>query len=83
MVEAFRKADKNGDGRLSVDEIYAIYIEHGIEVTREEVEKLVEEADKVTTTAAADFSWCPGKILMIRAAMSLDGCKLRHFYYPS
>ena len=48
MVEAFRKADKNGDGRLSVDEIYAIYVEHGIEVTREEVEKLVEEADKVT-----------------------------------
>jgi hypothetical protein len=33
---------------LSVDEIYAIYVEHGVEVTREEVEKLVEEADKVT-----------------------------------
>ena len=33
MIEAFRRADKNGDGRLSVDEIYAIYIEHGIEVT--------------------------------------------------
>ena len=32
MIEAFRRADKNGDGRLSVDEIYAIYIEHGIEV---------------------------------------------------
>ncbi len=48
MIEAFRRADKNGDGRLSVDEIYAIYVENGIEVTREEVEKIVEEADKVS-----------------------------------
>ena len=47
MIEAFRRADKNGDGKLSVDEIYAIYVEFGVEVTREEVEKLVEEADKV------------------------------------
>lgn len=34
LIEAFRKADKNGDGRLSVDEVHAIYIENGIEVTR-------------------------------------------------
>ena len=46
LTEAFRRADKNGDGRLSVDEIHGIYQNHGIEVTREEVQKIVEAADK-------------------------------------
>ena len=46
LTEAFRRADKNGDGRLSVDEIHGIYLNHGIEVTREEVQKIVDAADK-------------------------------------
>lgn len=46
LTEAFRRADKNGDGRLSVDEVYGIYIEHGVEITKEEVQKIVTEADK-------------------------------------
>ena len=37
LVEAFRKADKNGDGRLSTAEIYGIYLDHGVHVTMEEV----------------------------------------------
>lgn len=46
LIEAFRRADKNGDGRLSVDEVYGIYVEHGVEVTREEVQRMVDIADK-------------------------------------
>ena len=46
LIDAFRRADKNGDGRLSVDEVYGIYVDHGVEVTREEVAKIVEAADK-------------------------------------
>ena len=46
LIEAFRRADKNGDGRLSVEEVHSIYTEHGVEVSREEVQKMVEEADK-------------------------------------
>ena len=46
LAEAFRKADKNGDGRLSVEEIHGIYQAHGVEVTREDVQKIVEAADK-------------------------------------
>lgn len=46
LVEAFRKADKNGDGRLSTAEIYGIYLDHGVHVTMEEVQKMVDEADK-------------------------------------
>ena len=36
-MEAFRKADKNGDGRLSTAEIHGIYLDHGVDVTMEEV----------------------------------------------
>jgi len=46
LVEAFRRADKNGDGRLSVEEIHGIYLAHGVHVTREEVQKIVDAADK-------------------------------------
>ena len=46
LAEAFRKADKNGDGRLSADEIHGIYLAHGVDVTREDVQKIVEAADK-------------------------------------
>lgn len=46
LAEAFRKADKNGDGRLNVDEVLGIYLDHGVEVTREEVQRMVTAADK-------------------------------------
>ncbi|CAB4058162.1 CETN1 [Lepeophtheirus salmonis] len=47
IVEAFRRADKNKDGQLSVDEILSIYSEHGIEnVSRDDIQRLVDEADK-------------------------------------
>ena len=46
LIEAFHKADKNGDGRLNVDEVLGIYLSHGVDVTREEVQKMVEAADK-------------------------------------
>ena len=37
LVEAFRKADKNGDGRLTTADVYGIYLDHGVDVTMEEV----------------------------------------------
>jgi len=46
LTEAFRKADKNGDGRLSVEEIHGIYTAHGVDVSREDVQKIVDAADK-------------------------------------
>ena len=46
LVEAFRKADKNGDGKLSATEIHGIYIEHGVDVTFQEVQEMVKAADK-------------------------------------
>jgi hypothetical protein len=46
LVEAFHRADKNGDGRLSVDEVLSIYVEHGVDVTRDEVQRMVDAADK-------------------------------------
>ena len=40
IEELFDKADKNGNGRISVQEYVNIFAEHGIEVGGEEVEKL-------------------------------------------
>ena len=37
LVEAFRKADKNIDGRLSTEDIHGIYLDHGVDMTMEEV----------------------------------------------
>ena len=37
---------KNGDGRLSVEEIHGIYLAHGVDVTLEDVQKIVDAADK-------------------------------------
>jgi Ca2+-binding EF-hand superfamily protein len=46
LVEAFRKADKNHDGRLSAEEVHGIYVSHGFEISLEEVKRMVEVADK-------------------------------------
>jgi len=46
LIEAFRKADKNGDGKLSPKDIHGIYMDHGVEVTLQEVQELVKAADK-------------------------------------
>ena len=46
LIEAFRKADTNKDGRLSAEEIHGIYLEHGVEVTLQEVREMVVKADK-------------------------------------
>ncbi|XP_059098211.1 calmodulin-4-like [Tigriopus californicus] len=46
LEEAFKRADVNGDGRLSVDEYYQILKEHGIECNREEIIQIMQIADK-------------------------------------
>ena len=74
LAEAFRKADKNGDGRLSAEEIYGIYSAHGVDVTREDVQKIVDAADKdgtglltekefVNSQAVGDVSGCLFRLL--------------------
>ena len=38
--------DRNGDGKLSAEEIYQIFREHGVSVTMSEVQDIVTAADK-------------------------------------
>ena len=40
IEELFDKADKNGNGRISVDEYVQIFAEHGIHISPDEVAKL-------------------------------------------
>jgi len=42
LENAFKKADTDGDGRLSVEEYHRILQEHNIETTREEISRLME-----------------------------------------
>lgn len=42
LESAFKRADTNGDGKLSVDEYYAILQEHNIQTSREDIVKLME-----------------------------------------
>jgi len=46
LQEAFKRADVEGDGKLSVDEYYRILQEHSIKTTREEIANLLELNDK-------------------------------------
>jgi len=46
LEDAFRRADLNGDGRLSVQEIFTIFQAHDVPVTVEEISEIVSEADK-------------------------------------
>ena len=83
LTEAFRRADKNGDGRLSVDEIHGIYQNHGIEVTREEVQKIVEAADKDGTGLLTEKefvnSQAVGNVSLYFILQTHTMCKLRKF----
>ena len=40
IEELFDKADKNGNGKISVEEYVQIFAEHGIELSPEEVGKV-------------------------------------------
>ena len=46
LEEAFKKADINGDGKLSVDEYSRILTENGVIITREEIIQMIKFADK-------------------------------------
>jgi len=46
LAAAFRQADLNGDGRLSVEEIFKIFQDHEVPVTVEEIRDVVAAADK-------------------------------------
>merc|ERR1712179_184732 len=46
LREAFKRADSNGDGILSVEEYQKILQEHNISSTKEEIVNLKEAADK-------------------------------------
>jgi len=46
LREAFKRADSNGDGILSVEEYQKILQEHNIRSTKEEIVNLKESADK-------------------------------------
>lgn len=45
IEDLFDKADKNGNGRISVDEYVQIFAEHGIQLSPEEVEKVSNVAN--------------------------------------
>lgn len=46
MEKAFKEADVDGDGLLSVDQYYRILKEHGLHSSREEILRLIQMADK-------------------------------------
>ena len=46
IEDLFDKADKNGNGRISVDEYVHIFSDHGIELSPEEVEKVSHLANE-------------------------------------
>ncbi|XP_023332417.1 calmodulin [Eurytemora carolleeae] len=46
LEEAFERADKNGDGRLSIEEYYDILKSHSISTTQSEILHLLDIADK-------------------------------------
>jgi len=46
LREAFKRADSNGDGMLSVEDYQRILLQHNISTTKEEIINLKETADK-------------------------------------
>ncbi|KAL4237003.1 positive regulation of protein localization to ciliary membrane [Mactra antiquata] len=45
LMKAFRKIDINGDGYISLDELYKIMSKKGEGMTRDEVRKMIDEVD--------------------------------------
>lgn len=59
IEELFDNADKNGNGRISVQEYVNIFSEHGITVGQEEVEKisqLASDANEVTKDEFIEYA---------------------------
>lgn len=46
MLEAFREFDKNGTGLLDVEKIQAVAEKMQVQLTNEEVRKIIEELDE-------------------------------------
>ncbi|XP_033738974.1 EF-hand calcium-binding domain-containing protein 7-like isoform X7 [Pecten maximus] len=46
MMKAFRKIDTNGDGYLSLDELFKIMTSKGEKMTRQEVREIIDEVDE-------------------------------------
>ena len=46
LFEAFSRFDKNKDGRISCDELRFVMMNLGVEITTEEVDEMINDADK-------------------------------------
>eukprot|EP00090_Calanus_glacialis_P034359 TRINITY_DN5764_c0_g1_i1.p2 TRINITY_DN5764_c0_g1~~TRINITY_DN5764_c0_g1_i1.p2 ORF type:complete len:172 (-),score=70.32 TRINITY_DN5764_c0_g1_i1:84-599(-) len=46
MEEAFRRADRDGNGRITVEEIMTVFKENGVSCSKEEIETIFISADK-------------------------------------
>jgi len=46
LEEAFKRADLNNDGKISVEEILFLFEEKGVSCTREEIQEIFSHADK-------------------------------------
>ena len=62
IEELFDKADKNGNGKISVEEYVHIFSEHGIQLSPEEVEKvcsniMIQWSDRVFGTYLHTLSY--------------------------
>jgi Ca2+-binding EF-hand superfamily protein len=55
IEELFDKADKNGNGKISVEEYVQIFAEHGIELSPEEVEKVSSIANNDGEVTKEEF----------------------------
>jgi len=53
LETAFKKADTDGDGKLSVDEYYTVLKDHNINTTKEEILRLIEVSDAGFVTPAS------------------------------
>ncbi|XP_023341366.1 probable calcium-binding protein CML18 [Eurytemora carolleeae] len=77
LEEAFRKADLNGDGRLTVEEIFAIFKDHEVPVSIEEIREVVMAADKDGTgqLTVQEFSNSPKAVETVQEGRGEDANK--------
>ncbi len=67
IEELFDHADKNGNGRISVQDYVSIFSEHGIRVDEEEIEKVTDEHKSCTVHGhRVDPDWGDGKIFDLK-----------------